>query len=100
MTRISLTPSLSLVCMGLAAVALNAGQGAQAPALRADAPAGAVPPPWVYTINAPTPPGAVPAPEDASPKRVVGSTVSLTPAQLRDVFNPPDWHPENHPTPP
>ena len=100
MTRISLTPSLSLVCVGLFAVALNAGQGAQGPALRADAPAGAVPPPWVYTINAPTAPGAAPAPDDASPKRVIGSMVSLTPAQLRDLFNPPDWHPENHPPPP
>ena len=70
------------------------------PALRADAPAGAVPPPWVYTINTPAPPGA-PAPvADDSPRSVPGSTVRLTRAELGDLFNPPDWRPENHPPPP
>jgi cytochrome c553 len=28
---------------------------------------------------------------------VPGSTVSLTPAQTRDAYNPPDWHPNDHP---
>ena len=74
---------------------------AQAPALRADAPAGATPPPWVYTINAPAPPGApAPPPDDGSPRSVPGSAVRLTRAQLGDLFNPPDWHPDNHPPPP
>ena len=54
-----------LDCLRLLAVAAVAGLAAAAtpaaqtpPALRADAPAGAVPPPWVYTINTPAPPGA------------------------------------------
>lgn len=78
-----------------------AGQGAAPPALKAGAPAGAVPPPWAYLIATPTPPGApAPPPEDPAPKTLAGSSVSLTPAQLRDLFNPPDWHPDNHPAPP
>ena len=29
-----------------------------------------------------------------------GSRVRLTRAQLGDLFNPPDWHPDDHPAPP
>lgn len=59
------------------------------------------PPPWAYTVN-PPPPGAKPAPAavDPAPRQVPGSTVSLTVAQTRDAFNPPDWHPEAHPAMP
>ncbi|MEZ5293084.1 MAG: hypothetical protein R2745_18530 [Vicinamibacterales bacterium] len=75
--------------------------GQTAPALRQDAPAGAVPPPWAYLINAPTPPGTPAAPaDDGSARTVPGSSVRLTRAQLGDLFNPPDWHPDNHPPPP
>lgn len=89
--------SLSAVALALAAV-----PSAQSPVtLRPDAPAGATPPPWVYTINAPAPPGTPAAPpDDGTPKSVPGSTVRLTRAQLGDLFNPPDWHPGNHPPPP
>lgn len=55
------------------------------------------PPPWAYTVNPPPTPGATPAPVDPSPKQVPGSTVSLTIAQTRDAYNPPDWHPGGHP---
>ena len=63
----------------------NARQGSQAP------------PPWAYTVNPPPTPGAKPAPPDSAPKQVPGSTVSLTIAQTRDPYNPPDWHPSAHP---
>lgn len=56
-----------------------------------------VPPPWAYTVNPPSVPGAKPAPPDPAPQQVPGSTVSLTAAQTRDAFNPPDWHPSAHP---
>ena len=56
-----------------------------------------VPPPWAYTVNPPPAPGAKPSPPDPAPKQVPGSTVSLTMAQTRDAFNPPDWHPSEHP---
>ncbi len=63
---------------------------------RAQAPA---PPPWAYTVNPPPPPGAkpAPAPADTTPRTVPGSAVSLTVAQTRDAYNPPDWHPGAHP---
>ena len=56
-----------------------------------------VPPPWAYTVNPPPTPGTKPAPVDPAPRQVPGSTVSLTVAQTRDAFNPPDWHPYGHP---
>jgi cytochrome c553 len=54
------------------------------------------PPPWAYTVNPPAA-GAKPSPPDPAPKQVPGSTVSLTIAQTRDAYNPPDWHPNDHP---
>lgn len=58
------------------------------------------PPPWAYTVNPPPTPGAAPAAPDPAPKVVPGSTVSLTIAQTRDAYNPPDWHPGDHPAMP
>ena len=55
------------------------------------------PPPWAYTVNPPPASGATPTPPDPAPKQVPGSTVSLTVAQTRDAYNPPDWHPNDHP---
>ena len=55
------------------------------------------PPPWAYTVNPPPTPGAKPPPPDPGPRQVPGSTVSLTVAQTRDAYNPPDWHPSAHP---
>lgn len=57
----------------------------------------ATPPPWAYTVNPPPVPGAKPSPPDSAPQQVPGSTVSLTIAQTRDAYNPPDWHPGAHP---
>lgn len=58
------------------------------------------PPPWAYTINAPVPADAPKMADDGQPKRVTGSSVTLTLAQLGDLFNPPDWHPDDHPVAP
>jgi len=58
------------------------------------------PPPWAYTVNPPATPGATPVPVDPAPKQMPGSTVSLTVAQTRDAYNPPDWHPADHPAMP
>lgn len=56
------------------------------------------PPPWAFTVNTPPAPGAAPAPApDPGAKQVPGSIVSLTVAQTRDAYNPPDWHPADHP---
>jgi len=55
------------------------------------------PPPWAYTVNPPPTPGAKPAAVDPQPKSVPGTTVTYTVAQTRDAYNPPDWHPSEHP---
>jgi cytochrome c553 len=54
----------------------------------------AVPPPWAYTVN---PPVTKPAPPDSNPRTIPGSSLSLTVAQTRDAYNPPDWFPGTHP---
>jgi len=76
--------------MGLAAFVggiLAAGVRAQGPA----------PPPWAFTVNTPSPPAASTARPDEGPKTVPGSNASFTPAQIRDAYSPPDWHPQGHP---
>ncbi len=62
-----------------------------------DKKAAPVPPPWAYTVSPPPTPGATPTPADPAPKEVPGSNISMTTAQTRDAFNPPDWHPYGHP---
>ena len=51
------------------------------------------PPPWAYPIQPPL----TPSPDDGVPRRVPGSKVSLTLTQIRDLYAPPDWHPDDHP---
>ncbi len=61
------------------------------------------PPAWAYPV-APPPPvqtsPAAPPVVDPELKRVPGSTIALTQAQVRDLYNVPDWHPDDHPMPP
>lgn len=78
----------------VAATTLSAQQGSP------PAPTTVGPPPWAYTINTPVPADAPQPQDDGQPKKVPGSTVALTETQLRDLFNPPDWHPNDHPAPP
>ena len=63
-----------------------------APGALADSPA--APPPWAYPVN---PPGVQPAPDDGTPRHVAGSSASFSLTRIRDLFNPPDWHPADHP---
>ncbi|HVN19545.1 MAG TPA: c-type cytochrome [Dongiaceae bacterium] len=54
-------------------------------------------PDWAYVIN---PPDA-PAPKaDSKLHRVPSSSAAFTTAQTQDLFNPPDWHPADHPAMP
>lgn len=63
--------------------------GASVPADAADSL-----PVWAYPVN---PPGLNPAPDDGSLKHVPNSAAAYTLTQIRDLFSPPDWHPDNHP---
>lgn len=47
---------------------------------------------WAYPVPDPPPPGKAPE----GPKRLPGSSRSYTQAQIDDLFNPPDWYPEEH----
>jgi cytochrome c553 len=58
-------------------------------ALAADAP-----PDWAFLARTP---GIQPAAEDLQPKHVVGSTKTYTQKEIDDIFNPPDWYPNEHP---
>ena len=54
-------------------------------------------PTWAYPVN---PPGLKPAPDDGSLKHVPNSNAAYTLTQIRDLFTPPDWHPNSHPAMP
>jgi cytochrome c553 len=85
MTRLVVTSAMALMMTMALGASFDSAQ---------DKPA---PPPWAYTVNPPPTPGAKPAAVDPSLKQVPGSTQTLTIAQTRDPYNPPDWHPAGHP---
>ena len=49
-------------------------------------------PDWAYPVTPPPP-----QLDAVTLKSVPGSTKRYTQAQTDDVFNPPDWHPNEHP---
>jgi len=88
--------------------AVLAAQQQPAPAATSNSPA---PPLWAFPVAPAAPRGAgggggagggrgAAAPADTGPKSVPGSTVTLTPQQVRDTTNIPDWHPDGHPAMP
>ncbi|HXP45941.1 MAG TPA: hypothetical protein VN810_01620 [Terriglobales bacterium] len=76
-------------------VILAQNQAGSAPAAAAAAPL-----PWAYPVNPPAQPGAQPAVPDTGEHKLPGSSKSFTRKQATDLFNPPDWFPEDHPTMP
>ncbi len=85
------------------AVALGALVWIAAAPSAAQAPPPAAPStplPWAYALNPPAVPGAAPPKDDGSLKHVPGSSVGLMLPQTRDLFNPPDWYPDDHPAMP
>ncbi len=54
---------------------------------------------WAYPLNPPPPPGAPRATPGPAPYTVPDSKLMFTRAQ-QNLFNPPDWHPEDHPVMP
>src|ERR1043165_5975504 len=62
---------------------------------KADVKAAGFPPPyWAYPANLPD---YVAPPDTGELQHVPNSNVGLTLTQIRDLFTPPDWHPEDHP---
>ncbi len=60
-----------------------------------------LPPPWAYPVAPPSTADAPPSgAEETALKRVPNSQVTFTPAQLRDPYRAPDWHPDEHPSMP
>ena len=57
-------------------------------------------PAWPYPGNPVSPGAAAPPPDATTPRRLPGSNEAFTPAQLKDLFAAPDWHPDSHPTMP
>jgi cytochrome c553 len=52
------------------------------------------PPDWAYL---PPTPGFKPPPDSGQPTHRPGSTKAYTQEQVDDIFNPPDWYPDEHP---
>jgi cytochrome c553 len=61
------------------------------------------PPAWAYGFPPPGAPAAAAQPggrgaqPDTAPKRLAGSDLEFSPAQIRDGFGPADWFPGDHP---
>jgi cytochrome c553 len=95
--------SRTALLMSLAALPARALPAAEqwpaAPVTAGIAPPAFEVPAWAFPIN--PPPGATavaaPAADDARLLRVPNSSAAFTRAQVRDLFAPPDWHPEEHP---
>ncbi|MBI1394927.1 MAG: cytochrome C-binding protein [Betaproteobacteria bacterium] len=51
-------------------------------------------PAWAFVVN---PPGGKPPADDGTLHHVPGSDRAFTLSQLRDLFNVPDWHRDDHP---
>ena len=56
-------------------------------------------PAWAYPGN-PAQPADAPPVDDTTPLHVPDSSARFTRAQVTDLFSPPDWHPETHPSMP
>ena len=57
------------------------------------------PPPWAYADTAAPEANALP-PDDGKIRTVPGSTVQYSIPQIRNFYDPPDWYPGEHATPP
>jgi cytochrome c553 len=63
-----------------------------------DAPGKVSPPAWLYPVNPEHDSSSAPDPQAI--RRVSGSAARYTNAQVDDLFIAPDWHPQEHGSPP
>jgi cytochrome c553 len=90
-------PRLIAALMLAAAPLFAAGVAAQAPAVPPK-PTTQLPA-WAYPIPNPADQAFI-RKDDGTPIRMPNSNRTYTLTQIDDNFNPPDWHPEDHPAPP
>jgi cytochrome c553 len=86
--RVRVPGAVALISVALGALAATPPPAAE-PAL----------PDWLFPIdpNAAHPPQPPPPPrDDKEPLKLPHSKESFTAARIADVYNPPDWHPEDH----
>ncbi len=100
MTRLTGFGGVIAVLVGGAVIFAAWAAGSTLAAQQADAEGANAVIPWAYTLNDPPPADAPPPPDPDEVLRVPGSDVTFRRSELRDLFNPPDWHPDNHPPPP
>lgn len=50
--------------------------------------------PWAYALNTP---GVESQPDDGIPKHVPGSKQEFALSEIRNLYKPTDWHPDDHP---
>jgi cytochrome c553 len=73
-----------------------AASSAQAPAH----PARDVPPYWAFAVDPPAAASIAVKPAGDTLRQVPGSPMAFGLERIRDLFNTPDWHPDDHPTMP
>lgn len=90
-----ITATLAIICAFVAAAAARSRSEKSK-----TQPENEHPPYWAFTGNpeANAPRHAAKKPDDHTPLRVPGSSQSFTQRQIDAAdFNPPDWHPDDHP---
>jgi cytochrome c553 len=93
---------VALVCVAISPIAAQKSDTTAAPGVAS------VPPPWAYGLEAPT--GAPPpdrpdsdargGADDGTLHHLASSKFSFTLTQLRNIYSPADWYPEDHPAMP
>ncbi|MGE0705403.1 MAG: cytochrome c [Vicinamibacterales bacterium] len=87
MRRVAIGLSLLIPVLLLAATHTRA----QAPQTSTERPE------WAYAVNPPGSPAPPAAADDGRPWSLPGTDRTFTRAQIRDMFGPADWYPDDHP---
>ncbi len=89
----SVAPANAAICAFVAVVA-GRNQSEETRVRQRLAP----PPDWAFVVEPPASASHAPAKSaDDTPRHVPGSQAAFTLRQINDGFNPPDWHPAEHP---
>lgn len=87
--------AIAALCFAPAVIVAQSQNGSAPPA--SSAAAGL---PWAYPVNPPAQANAQPPAPDTEQHHLPSSSKAFTRKQATDIFNPPDWFPEDHPAMP